>query len=439
MKLKSAVLICFVVGFGQLCPASGACETALGEGREASRSLLLVPFANPLRGYEANTLLWFSAAELGCAGIQKLGAERHLESSLAGRVVLLSLSGYLTNAASYYSHEIAHEFDVVRGTPHLWIDLSDWSHLVPRLVLNHWTDYYTDQEIMSIHDTGTAGLEVVRRQTRISAAGLIQNELDAQLVSRLSACDGRMMPQRAVSLIANHVYEFSYNLLNGHDQIDLWPQGRQVVIHDNDIVGYAGHMQELGIAFSRDDWLLSSALAFFASASTWNSVRAVARYLRGGDEGVPNISFKLPNGSSVSPPDFFLFPTIRGLFLQSELHVAGVFREDDGLRVDVGTGLDSFGANRTGYVDLIRVGGAYDALGISIASVRFDLVPFGYCDVTRALDYTGYCTGLTVNAPLGRRACLSARIESSEDDMLSQTILNKEEGMTILMVLGVGF
>ena len=74
-----------------------------------------------------------------------------------------------------------------------------------------------------------------------------------------------------------------------------------------------------------------------------------------------------------------------------------------------------------------------------MASVRFDLVPFGYCDVTRALDYTGYCTGLTVNAPLGRRACLSARIESSEDDMLSQTILNKEEGMNILMVLGVGF
>jgi hypothetical protein len=213
--------------------------------------------------------------------------------------------------------------------------------------------------------------------------------------------------------------------------------GGYIWYDDNDITGYVALMKELGIRISSDDWMVSSGLAFFASGQTWNAARALYQYFISGDGSVKNISFRVSDRFSISPPNFYLFATVRGLYLETECFIHSESSSGKAVRVDIGTGLDSFGLNQTGPVDWLRFGGEYYSfqIGIPYSSLRFS--PFCYLNFDRELRHKGQSVGFDLQAHLWGRFSFYSRFEHNRNDMEEQLIKNKENGVNILTALEI--
>jgi len=348
---------------------------------------LLLPFSNPLKGFDPNLMAWHSSTKLLMMGEDWLYEKSGFSGSKKGRFSQLLLSAYFNYATSYYSHEIAHQF-LNRSHHTFWVDMTDWfPHWVPEFIFSEgYSGFWNDEELERFIDSQRSDLDITSRLILTYEAGLYQENFNARFAATTSSLKNRTEVNKAMSFMLNRFSDFPYLLFARNETIKEVESVGYIWYDDNDITGYVALMEDLGVQISSDDWMVSSGLAFFASGQTWNAARALYQYFISGDGSVENISFNVSDRLSISPPNFYLFATVRGLYLETEcfIHSAG---SGKAVRIDIGTGLDSFGLNQTGPVDWLRFGGEYYSfqIGIPYSSLRFS--PFCYLNFDRELRH----------------------------------------------------
>ena len=413
-------------------------EARAADSAPASRTVA-IPLADPLRGFDASTVAWNSATQIFSASTQYLATVLKWDSSFKGRLAYLALDSYLNGATAYYSHEMAHRFHQKNDTRHFWLDFSDWSYFYPKFEIGDWRDYWDAQELREYVYSNNPDLDTRVRRWLIlmKESGLYQEKCNARFVAQMSSRAGSTTISHAISFAINHIDDAAYNLDRGEVPILAEYVLGHEVLQDNDITGYIHTMRDLGATISRDDWLISSILAFAASGQTWNSARATYRYVAHGRRSVDNLTWSISDRVALSPPNFYLFATYHGLYLESETCIGMLSPGNRRIHVVLGTGLDTFGLNQTGSVDWLRVGGRYDAIDLDLRFITLSLSPYCYADLTRGLKHRGQSLGAEIYCPLGARFSLQGTIEYNKNDILEGVIKNKDEGMYFLVAAGL--
>jgi len=438
-SISILILIIFIIVNSPLVYAENATRTSSSGKIHQENRFILVPFSNPLHGYDANTITWFSATQLLNTGADFLADKTNLKKSVCGRVSHLILILYLSHAASYYSHEVAHQINNKRKNQHFWLDLSDWSQLVPKFVFNNWKDKYDVDNYLELRRV-LANPEVKKFHILKNEAGFYQNLFNSRLINYFSEIYGNTSIEGAVFYIYNHIMPFVYHLRWGLDPVIISRFAETFVrIHGNDVTGYIYYMNKSGIHISRDDWLYFSGLAFFLSGHTINAVRSLYNYLAEGDESTRNVRIPIGSRTSLSMPNFYLYPSILGLYLETEFCLSDILKAGNRLFITLGTGLDSFGARRTGPVDNLRVGGEYYCINIRIAKLAMALSPWGYLHFTQGNEHLGHSIGVNMLTELTGPFRLFTRLEHSREDMIEQVIKNKEEGFNMMWAMEVSW
>ncbi|MBD3423822.1 MAG: hypothetical protein GF417_05235 [Candidatus Latescibacteria bacterium] len=404
------------------------------ESEPAFHRGILLPVSNPLRGFDSNLFAWHSSTELLFMGGEWLDKRACLSYSKTGRFSYLLLSTYMNWATSYYSHEIAHQFLGVER-PVFRVDMKDWyPYLVPEFVFSPIEDFWSIEEFNKYQDGDNE--DYITKAIYIYESGLYQQKMNSRFAARNSHLVKGTSVNNALQFIINDLSDFAY-LLYGRDRPITVSKEMGYTAHNyNDVNGYVSMMKFEGRIISSDDWLISSGLAFFASGQTWNSFRALYHYFMSGEKQVENLSFKPGERYEISLPNFYLFPTVRGLYLETECFVhsgmgGGTYR------LGLGTGLDSFGLNQTGPVDWLRVGGAYYSHRIGIPRFPLTVSPFCYFNFDRSMKHRGQSLGFELQTPSWRSFSLYARLEHNSNDIEEQLIKNKEEGIYILTALEI--
>jgi len=412
-------------------------EVGAAEDSPASRTVA-IPLANPLKGFDASTIAWNSATQIFDASTQYIATAFNWDESLQGRFAYLALASYFNGATAYYSHEMAHRFHQKNDIRHFWLDLSDWSYFYPKFEMGTWRDYWDAREFQEYVYSNNPDLDsrIKRWLILIQESGLYQEKCNARFVAQSSSRTSSTTISNAISFVLSHMGEITYNLLSGDEPIGVIPTLGYNIFDENDITGYIHTMRDLGATISRDDWLISSVLAFAASGQTWNSARAGYQYIAHGERSVDNLAWSISDRVALSPPNFYLFPTYRGLYLESETCIRMLSPGAGRIHMVLGTGLDSFGLNQTGAVDWLRVGGRYDAIGLDLRLITLSLSPYCYADLTRGLKHRGQSLGAEIFCPLGARFSLQGNIEYNKNDILEGVIKNKGEGMYFLAAVG---
>jgi len=401
-----------------------------------SRLGLLLPASNPLKGFDANLYAWHTASELMFAGSEWLDERTGLSGSKPGRFSFLLLSAYLNYAASYYSHEVAHQF-LNREDFAFRVDITDWyPHMVPEFVFSENGVEFWGEEILKRYRAGDKK-DYLLKALLTFEAGLYQEKLNARFAAMNSSLRKSTSVSAAFRFVNNGLSDFVYLLHGRNDRVNLEEDMGYLWYNYNDINGYVTTMMDMGILISSDDWLISSGLAFFASGQTWNSVRALYHYFMSGEKQLENLSFKAGERYETSLPNFYLFPTVRGLYLETECFVHSDEKGSGTFRFGLGTGLDSFGLNQTGPVDRLRVGGAYYSYRIGIPRFPLTVSPFCYFNFDRSMKHRGQSLGFELQTPSWRSFSLYARFEHNRNDIEEQLIKNKDEGMYILTALEI--
>ena len=427
----------FAIVFIAVVSAAFRGEAGAADSAPASRTVE-IPFANPLKGFDASTVAWNSATQILAASTQSIAGVSNWDESFKGRFAYLALASYFDGATAYYSHEIAHRFHQKSDTRHFWLDFSDWSDFYPKLSISTWMDCWDTGELEAYVHHNNPGLDAIVRKWLIlmNESGLYQEECNARFVAQSSSRTSSTTISSAISFVLNHVDDAVYNLRSDDDPIITRRDGSYERLFYNDVTGYISIMRGMGVMISRGDWLISSILAFAASGQTWNSTRAAYQYVAHGQRSVDNLTWSISDRVALSPPNFYLFPTHRGLYLESETCIRMLSPGNRRIHVVLGTGLDSFGLNQTGAVDWLRVGGRYDAMGLNLRFITLLLSPYCYADLTRDLRHRGQSLGAEIVCPLGARFSLRGNIEYNKNDILEGVIKNKDEGMYFLAAVG---
>lgn len=430
---RAAVALALTVGVllaweGKADPAGGLPE----------KRVVTIPIANPMKGFDAGTLAWNGATQILDASSRAIAGAADLDQNLAGRFANLGIAAYLAGAAFYYSHEIAHSYHQKAEIRHFWLDLTDWTPFFPKANLNSWRDVWDEQELERyVHGHDVAfDARIQRWIVLMEESGLYQDKCNARIAAQVSAKAGRTTVFNAVSFVMNHGDDTFYSLTYGKDPVRSVPSLGYTLINDNDITGYVSTMRELGTTISRDDWLAASILAFALSGGTWNSTRAGYAYLARGEKSVDNLSWGVSDHFGVSPPNFYLFPTYRGLYLESETCINLGSANRNRVHFVLGTGLDSFGLHQTGPVDWLRIGGRFDAVGLNARLFRLSISPYCYIDSSRDLSYRGRSIGAELSCPLWKRFSLYGKVEHNRNDIMEGIIKGKDEGIYALATVG---
>ena len=232
----------------------------------------------------------------------------------------------------------------------------------------------------------------------------------------------------------NSLHEFEYILIGGNDPMMETITADGVFLDINDVTGYIDIMNDLGVEISKDTWLVVSGLSAALSGQLWNSLHGAYRYIVHGERVTRNIEFGSDDGLRIAPPNFYLFPTVRGLYLETETYMRGLFDPGDLAFVSFGTGLDRFGLEKTGPVDQMRIGAMYHPAG---RFHWFGISPFLYLDFMGSMKQIGHSVGVVVETRSYRRFFLTATLEHNHGDMIEQTIKFKDDGF--YFIAGLGF
>lgn len=396
---------------------------------------LILPASNPLKGFDANLFAWHTANELLFMGGDWFERRFSLSDSEGGRFTYILMSSYFNWATSYYSHEVAHQF-LNREHFTFWVDITDWfPYFVPEFVFSEGGYGFWDREELERYLEGELK-QYTPRLVLVYVSGLYQQKFNAGFVAEKSSLKELTSLNNALGFTINGLSDFAYLLYGKDDPAVVIRQDGYYWDANNDINGYISTMKDIGILISSDDWLISSGFAFFASGQTWNSVRALYHCFTNGEKQVDNLTFQLGEDYKISPPNFYLFPTVRGLYLETECFVHSQAGSRT-YRLSMGTGLDSFGLNQTGPVDWLRFGGSYYSYRIGIPNFPLSVSPFCYIDFDRSMRHRGQSLGFELRTPSWKRLSLYARLEHNRNDMKEQLIKNKEEGIYILTALEI--
>jgi hypothetical protein len=391
---------------------------------------LLVPFDNPLKDHEANTMVWNSAYDLSTSGGDWLAMKLGLTRSIPGRVLHWLLTDHMAYASWYYSHETAHYF-TNKHSHRFWIDLSNWRRGLPEFIGYDFEDWW-DADGWNYYQMHLNDQTILRWLLLVQEAGLYQNRFNAWFRTRSSTVYGLTTFSDGVLVLSNQLVEAKYIIRSGEKPY-LDSYGFLVWENLNDITAYFYYMDELKTGISMDTWLACSVSSVLASGQTWNSARAIYNYIIHGEKGVENIEFGIGKSLRVAPPNFYLFPSVQGLYVESETFLRNLLREGDGFFLSIGSGLDALGLKKTGPADRLRFGGLYHSVHLPFSA---GLQPYMYFDFTNGFRQTGYSIGAVVESPAYRRFFMTTSIDFSRNDMIRQVIMGREEGFRFLATLG---
>jgi len=431
MSFLTKARIPLIIGLLLLISASlNAAEESASDSIRVGMGDIIIPLSNPLNDFDSNGLAWWSVTNLLMRGEAYVDDRFDLNNSIPGRSINVMLHCYIARSISYYSHEIAHDYLFnLNGSRHFRVDWKDWSHLVPAYIQSNWQTTFSTREM----------LDYLRKISRNEhemyfpfiidfEAGLYQQRFNAINVAHHFEINKIINEKNAVSYLINQFEDFFYILFLGDKEIcKVKDQNVYVLYYVNDINGYINLMNnDINIFISIDDWLAASGFADFLSAHTLNSIHALANYLLYGDEDVEPIRFRLGEKTKISFPNYYLFPSVRGLFLQTETFVDFGAK---GCFLSFGSGLDAFGAHRTGPVDRLRIGGQYQSFNLPLRWLRLNLSPYLYLDFTNRFEHRGESIGIEANLSKLGRFSLYGKIEYNRDDMIEQVIKYKDNGL----------
>jgi len=393
---------------------------------------LLIPTRDPLAGFDATEMAWHSTQELLTAGGDALFKRTGLDNSLIGRSIHTMLTLYFCDAMTYYSHEMAHQY-LNGGDRHFWIDLSDWSRWYPQYVEHSFTDNW-DMELFEYYQTHPYDSFILNRFAKNLGAGLYRNKLNSRFEARLAALAASTTLTDGMSFYSNATYEFEYIYRYGDDPIGMILSEYGLILDLNDVNGYIDIMDDLGIEISLNRWQTAAGMSIALSGQLWNSLYGAYRYIVHGDRATGTIEFGPDEGIRVAPPNFYLFPTVVGLYLETETYIRGLIDPGDLTFISFGTGLDRFGIEKTGPVDRMRLGGTYHP---AVTLYFLGISPFLYLDFTGGMKQIGHSVGAVVETTTYRRFFLTATLEHNHADMIEQTIKFKDDGF--YLIAGLGF
>jgi len=157
-------------------------------------------------------------------------------------------------------------------------------------------------------------------------------------------------------------------------------------------------------------------------------VNSFYRYLFHGERVVDPIRLRIGKDCLISPPNFYLFPSYKGLFVLSEVFLDLGKR---GYFISFGTGLDSFGLSGVGDVDRIVIGCSSHSVNIPVGFIELSLSPYLYLNFSKDMRHLGQSFGLVSDVWVGSNVSLFSRFGYSSNDMIEQIIKYKEEGYDI--------
>jgi len=405
----------------------------------AGRGNVIIPLSSPLNDFESNGLAWWSALNLVNKGQGYVTEHLNLGKSSIGRSTNILIIFYFNNLISYYSHEIAHDFIFAeKGLARFRVDWSDWSNLAPAYIHADWLDFWEEEDLQRyMEGDEETTIRMTKKILLEIESGLYQQKFNAIRAVRNLELSRKIDPAASVSYLVTQFEDLLYILLRGREEISEFHDPRGYTLEDgNDITGYIQNMKDLNIRISLDKWLIASFASDLLSAHTINSIYAVTRYILYGDESVSPIKFKVGRRLIISPPNFYLFPSIRGLFLQSE-----TFMDfgNSACFLNLGTGLDAFGINATGKVDRIRIGGQYYSVKINSGPIRMTMSPYMYLNFSNRFEHLGQCLGVEVDMFRLGRLSLYAKYEYNKNDMIEQIIKYKNNGFYFISGLNIEF
>jgi len=403
----------------------------------AGRGNIVIPFSSPLKDFESNGLTWWSASNLVNRGQRYISEHLDLNKSSLGRSTNMLLVFYFNNLISYYSHEIAHDFLFTeKGLARFRVDWSDWSNLAPAYIHPDWLDFWEEEDLQRyMEGDEETRIKMTKKIILEIESGLYQQKFNAIRAGRDLELSRKIEPAASASYLVTQFEDFFYILLSGRKEISEFHDPRGYTLEDgNDINGYIQNMEELDISISLDNWLIASFVSDFLSAHTFNSVHAITKYILYGDERVSPIKIKVGGRLKISPPNFYLFPSIRGLFLQSE-----TFMDfgNSACFFNLGTGLDALGVNATGTVDRIRIGGQFYSIGIHSGPIRMTISPYLYLNFTNRFEHRGQSLGVEVDMFRLGRFSLYGKYEYNKNDMIKQVIKYKDNGFYFISGLNI--
>jgi len=416
-------------------PAVGPRASGLDPAPLSARSdrlpgrFFMLDFASPLEGYDANTRFFYSMNQLFGRLNDNAGVLRGMDEELGGRLALTALAFYAAYGMRYYSHEVAHDYGerengLVDGIP---LDLGDWSRW--------WPEYEVSMPPSAIYWAVMSEAKAFKAYLD----GLNQNEFNSRRNWELLGLRSRTDLQCSVAFFMNKLRDLEYIAFSGLD--DKRPATPPSSFGDavsyintnglfDDVDDYVICLMVNDVDLSKREYFAQVLLADLLSWHTWESVRAIGRYLRTGERTMRLATWRVSDRLEITPPLISCYITPLGTFYD----IAAILNPSGPrpVTVSVGTDVDFIGA---GKVARLRLGAQVHGLGRG----WFALSPFAYLNSSRADGHEGASIGIEGLFRFHPRMRLRMRLEHNEGDVIENTVKGKEEGLTATFGVDASF
>lgn len=384
---------------------------------KAPERRLILDFVNPLDDFESNSNTWYSANQLVAKGHECIGGIG-LDKGPAGRYAMVLSSLYFSFGLSYYSHEMAHDYEDRRYGERKGIDLDFkdwWNNLYPKYIQHP----LRNSTLIRSGDSLFKGV----------ADGLNQDEHNARTCWNQSLFSDGCDFYNSSSFLLAKLNDIRYILFKGFR--DERPKAglAKSELHDfyfknphliNDIDQYTGMLHSRGINLTKEAYLLQSLIADCLSWHSWDSLIALGKYVQEGKLHKPSRIYI--NKLEIYPPLISAYLTPKGTFYNATFFAS--YAAAHSIEACIGHDADFIG---DGKLNSLRVGGGY----CHSTAKKTRIKPFVYLNFDRKLlRYSGIAAGIewSIQTPFG--AILRGKMEYNDNDLMENRIKGEKEKLS---------
>ncbi len=400
------------------CPAGLTSESTSARRDRIPGRLITLDFSNPLEKSDANSRFFCSMDQIFGRLSDRAGVLRGLDGQFGGRLALTALAMWTARGMSYYSHEAAHDRILREGglNEDLSLDLGNWA--------NGWPEY----DLLAMTPPAFAAVLGDDAFFEMYVAGLNQNEFNGVREWLRAGLRGEIDTHNGTSFLFEKLYDLGYTAGTGlKDRRPLTPpasfQDAADYITANGLEGdvddYVICLMVNDVDLNKKEYLAQVLLADLLSWHTWESVRAIGRYLHTGERTARLATWRVSDRLEMTPPLISCYITPLGTFYD----VAAILNPSGSrpVTVSAGTDVDFIGG---GKVDRLRLGAQMHGMGHG----WFALSPFVYLNSSSADGHEGASIGVEGLFRFHPRMRLRVRLEHNEGDVIENTVKGKDEG-----------
>ncbi|MBN1644474.1 hypothetical protein JW851_00340 [Candidatus Woesearchaeota archaeon] len=422
--------------------------------KKPERKTILNLAKSPLDDFSANSKIWYSINQGFGKISDELAGELNLDDHILGRIGQVAVFGYLNYATEYYSHELAHNYETRKKSlfSGVGIDFSDWSMGVPKY--NSPAYIVRLYDLFDIFTTEKEEKEYLRTITN----GLNQDELDAALVHRESVLKKNLSFDEAISYLIPKNLDLFYIILStkgglnyraNYKPINKLQSNFEPSIENqglwNDIDMYLHHLHRKGlyrqkaddpynylafgwkegmtfkgIELSKKELFIQALIADALSVKTYDSTRALYKYIAKGERNTKPFTFKLGR-TEITPPQITHLLTKEGSFYDTNafFNIAGKIL----LETNLGTDVDFIGHGKARH---LRTGGK-----LHMTEKGINIRPFLYINSSRGriFKYKGISSGLELALGMPDSLEIIVGAGFNENDLIENDVKGKENGI----------